>query len=426
MNKCIIKIGLTPSNAPFRISNLRTFIYAYGILLNHYNNGNNCKLIFQIEDTNPNKRLHTDNQIIDFYRKIGILNDNINIEYTKQKDNTDLCEYYYHTLLNQGYIIVADNGVGYFNIKKYINKFGQYINISDLIKSNVVFDANNLTENDMFAIKRSDGSYLYHFASCIDNISLGLTHIIRGNNKLMSSAFQTMICRSLNIKIPKFIHLPLLLEKNEDHRRNVYELLNEGYDFQPLASYLISSGYGDSNMIYYSYNDFAKNLDISKFHIKDGNFDQNILRKNSIRYFNNVSYDDYCNNIVTTAILRNEEVPLNLLPIFYEDKLSYSQIKKHLSLLNSSEYESISCEEKKIVDKIIPLLENHLSIPEITNTLNTISSKNIYEMIQWIFTGHKLGTSCNVLMNIYNSDYKRNVLLKKERKRNEKNTNGSM
>ena len=43
MNKCIIKIGLTPSNAPFRISNLRTFIYAYGILLDHYNNGNNCK-----------------------------------------------------------------------------------------------------------------------------------------------------------------------------------------------------------------------------------------------------------------------------------------------------------------------------------------------------------------------------------------------
>lgn len=60
------------------------------------------------------------------------------------------------------------------------------------------------------------------------------------------------------------------------------------------------------------------------------------------------------------------------------------------------------------------------------NNLNTISSKNIYEMIQWIFTGHKVGTSCNVLMNIYNSNYKRNVLLKKERKKNEKNTNGGM
>lgn len=38
MEKVVVKMGLTPSNAPFRLANLRTFMYIYSFLMsNHYN-----------------------------------------------------------------------------------------------------------------------------------------------------------------------------------------------------------------------------------------------------------------------------------------------------------------------------------------------------------------------------------------------------
>lgn len=419
MNQNIIKIGITPSNAPFRISNLRTFIYAYCIFLNLSSSTTekDSKLIFQIDDTNPNKRLFTDTEIIDFYKKIGIINEKVNISYTNQINNTKLCEYYYNELLNQGYITIKNNGVSYFNILKYIENFDSTVEIIDEIRGIIKFDARTLAENDLFAIRRSDGSFLYHFASCIDNISFELTRVIRGSNKLTSSAYQVLLCKCLKIKLPIFVHLPLLIEKDKNSRKTIYELLDNGYDLKSIISYLISSGYGDPEKIYYSYDDFAKNLEMTNFHISDANFDLDILKSNSNKYLKKVSYEEYFENIVTTAKLNNYILPENLIESFFKNKLNYLNIKKYLKLLYSEGAEEITDEEEIIVEKIKTLINMKLSATDIVKEMNNVNPKIIYELIQWIFTGNKLGTSSSALIDIYNASLEinedKNFILKK-------------
>ncbi len=95
----ILKIGITPSNAPFRITCLRTFLYIYAIAEKNALLGGNSKIIFQIDDTNEKRRLHSDDQIFDFYEKIGMLPPKYSeVIKTIQTDLKEECENFFKKL----------------------------------------------------------------------------------------------------------------------------------------------------------------------------------------------------------------------------------------------------------------------------------------------------------------------------------------
>lgn len=407
--KTIIKMGLTPSQAPFRICNIRTFLYIYVILLSKYYNLEECQLIFQIDDTNPNKRIHSNDEIISFYEKIGIINKFLPITIVSQSDNQKLYDHYYNQLLNMGYITIREDGVSCFNVEKYKSNYGEKIILKDAISGPITFNVSSLTTNDMFAIKRSNGTYLYHFAACIDNLHLGLTHIIRGKNKISSAAYQLIINNCLGFNCPTFIHMPLLTSsdtKNSEinNRSLLMDLLNIGYDIYPIFSYLLSSGYGDSNEIYSSIDEFAKKLNIMKFHKHDGKFDINILNKINKKFYNQVSYDDYVTNImITSSIISDtpETLDEDILKIGYKHHLSYKNIIDIIRLISNDSLEKIKDNEKDILDKIIPILVSEQNINIVVEQLSQYSKKEIYELIRYFYIGTKKGYSCSAIKDIF-------------------------
>jgi glutamyl/glutaminyl-tRNA synthetase len=410
--KVTVKIGITPSNAPFRICNMRTFLYIYAFLLHKQKNNAECKLIFKIDDTNPNKRLNSNEDIITFYEKLGIINQNISTQITSQSNNTELYDYYYEKLKKANYIIVRSDGVSCFNIEKFKQNYGNQLVLDDMICGEILFSISSLTKNDMFAIKRSDGTYLYHFATCIDNINLKLTHIIRGKNKLSSAAYQIIISKCLEISTPKFIHLPLLLNnKNANNKINnrslLTDLLNMGYDVFPIFSYLFSSGCGDSEIIYTSINDFAEKLDITKIHRHDGNFDINILNNTQKNFFKNVNYEDYVANIMTTSTLIGENTKFtnDILSIGYKYHLSYTDIKNILKLETNNQFELISNNELELLNKIILILTSTKDIDLVIKSLPQYNKKEIYKLIRYYYTGTKKGYNCSAIKEIFEKEF---------------------
>ena len=98
-NDLVLKIGITPSNAPFRISCLRTFLYINAIAEKNAFVGGKSKLIFKIDDTNKKRRLHTNEEIFDFYGKIGILPSKYSETVkTVQTDLKNECEFFFRKL----------------------------------------------------------------------------------------------------------------------------------------------------------------------------------------------------------------------------------------------------------------------------------------------------------------------------------------
>lgn len=62
---------------------------------------------------------------------------------------------------------------------------------------------------------RSDGHPLYNLSVVVDDIEMGITHIVRGQDHLSNTHKQILIYQALGARVPKFAHLPLILAPNK-------------------------------------------------------------------------------------------------------------------------------------------------------------------------------------------------------------------
>lgn len=70
-------------------------------------------------------------------------------------------------------------------------------------------------EIEDLVLLRSDGHPLYNLSVVIDDISMGITHVIRGQDHLTNTHKQVLLYQALGASVPKFAHLPLILAPNK-------------------------------------------------------------------------------------------------------------------------------------------------------------------------------------------------------------------
>ncbi|MCB2157032.1 tRNA glutamyl-Q(34) synthetase GluQRS [bacterium] len=95
-----------------------------------------------------------------------------------------------------------------------------------------------------FVIKRGDGLFAYQLACAVDDSRSGVTEVLRGDDLLDSGARQAWVLHCLDLPIPQYLHIPLML--GEDGRRlskrsgddDLTAFLNGGYDAAAIRSYL--------------------------------------------------------------------------------------------------------------------------------------------------------------------------------------------
>jgi glutamyl-tRNA synthetase len=81
-------------------------------------------------------------------------------------------------------------------------------NFKDLVKGPISFD--NLELDDL-VLRRSDGSPTYHLAVVVDDIAMGVTHVIRGDDHVNNTPRQIAIYQALGSPIPQYAHVPMIL-----------------------------------------------------------------------------------------------------------------------------------------------------------------------------------------------------------------------
>jgi glutamyl-tRNA synthetase len=70
-------------------------------------------------------------------------------------------------------------------------------------------------EIEDLVLLRSDGHPLYNLSVVIDDISMGITHVIRGQDHLTNTHKQVLLYEALGAPVPRFAHLPLILAPNK-------------------------------------------------------------------------------------------------------------------------------------------------------------------------------------------------------------------
>ena len=128
------------------------------------------------------------------------------------------------------------------------------------------------TELDDLVIFRSDGFPTYNFAVVVDDIDMGITDVIRGDDHVNNTPRQINIYEALGAPVPHFSHMPMILdpEGNKLSKRhgaaNVMQYRDDGYLPHALINYLVRLGWshGDQEI-------FGKAEMIELFKIEDVN-----------------------------------------------------------------------------------------------------------------------------------------------------------
>ncbi len=71
------------------------------------------------------------------------------------------------------------------------------------------------SEIEDLVLLRSDGHPLYNLSVVIDDIEMGITHVIRGQDHLTNTHKQVLLYEALGASVPRFAHLPLILAPNK-------------------------------------------------------------------------------------------------------------------------------------------------------------------------------------------------------------------
>jgi glutamyl-tRNA synthetase len=125
----------------------------------------------------------------------------------------------------------------------------------DLIKGPIAFDHQEL---DDLVIMRADGIPTYNFAVVVDDITMNVTLIIRGEDHIPNTPRQILIYEALEAPLPQFAHMPLMLGKDRAKlskrhgARSILTYRDQGFLPQALVNYLARLGWSHGDQEIFS------------------------------------------------------------------------------------------------------------------------------------------------------------------------------
>lgn len=147
--------------------------------------------------------------------------------------------------------------------------------IDDLVKGRIVV-ANK--ELDDLIIARSDGTPTYNLTVVVDDMDMGVTHVIRGDDHVNNTPRQINILKALGAQLPVYAHVPMIL--GSDGARlskrhgavSVMQYRNDGYLPEALLNYLVRLGwsYGDQEL--FSIDEMIQLFDLEKVNVSASTF----------------------------------------------------------------------------------------------------------------------------------------------------------
>jgi len=151
----------------------------------------------------------------------------------------------------------------------------------DLVRGRQHVDAASLSDP---VLVRADGTYLYTLPSVVDDIDLGVTHVIRGEDHVANTAPQIQLFEALGAKPPQFGHHNLLVGPDgqalskRDRSLAIEGLRAEGLEALAVASYAATIGTSDPVAPHTSLDALVQGFAFAKLSRAPARFDPNELR----------------------------------------------------------------------------------------------------------------------------------------------------
>lgn len=125
-----------------------------------------------------------------------------------QSQRNDIYDAYFKKLQDAGRVY-EDDGAWRFRFDR-----SKPVTFHDLICGDITIDYRDASNTPDMAIRRADGSYIFHFVNVVDDIEMKMTHVIRGEDHIMNTPKHIQLFEAFGVTPPVFAHMPLILNQD--------------------------------------------------------------------------------------------------------------------------------------------------------------------------------------------------------------------
>ena len=248
------------------------------------------------------------------------------------------------------------------------------------LKSEIVEGKEITVENaeldDMILIK-SDGYPTYNFANVVDDHTMNITHVVRGNEYLSSSPKYQRLYDAFGWKSPVYIHLPLITDEN--HKKlskrcghsSFEDLLEQGFLTEAIINYIALLGWSpEDNREIFTLDELIKEFDYRRISKSPAVFDYVKLKWMNGEYIKAMDFDafyemalPYIKEVIT------KDLDLKKIAAMVKTRIEvFPDIKEHIDFFETlPEYDVAMYTHKKmktnsetsleVLTEILPRLE---------------------------------------------------------------------
>jgi glutamyl-tRNA synthetase len=148
--------------------------------------------------------------------------------------------------------------------------------IADVVKGDIVFQNSEL---DDFIIQRSDGTPTYNLAVVVDDITMGVNTIIRGDDHVSNTPKQILLFQAFGCPLPTFGHVPMVLGKDKARlskrhgATSVTAYRDMGFLPEAFLNYLVRLGWSHGDQEFFSVAELVEKFSLENIGRSAGVFD---------------------------------------------------------------------------------------------------------------------------------------------------------
>ncbi|MCF7668846.1 MAG: glutamate--tRNA ligase [Verrucomicrobia bacterium] len=151
-----------------------------------------------------------------------------------------------------------------------------------------------------FVIVRSDGMPVFHLVNVIDDLEMGITHVIRGEDHLSNTSKHIALFRAFGVEPPEYAHIPLILNSNgskmskRDEGASLGTYMRENYVPEAVANFLCLLGWSpkdDSQLL--TIDEVVERFDLAQILRHNARFDMKKLDWLNWEYMRRMSMERF-------------------------------------------------------------------------------------------------------------------------------------
>ena len=256
--------------------------------------------------------------------------------------------------------------------------------VNDAVKGDVVFDNREL---DDLIIARSDGTPTYNFCVVVDDIDMGITHIIRGDDHLANTPRQILLYQALGDTPPQFAHVPLILglDKARLSKRHgatsVTAYRDMGYLPEAILNYLVRLGWSHGDQELFSREELIEKFSLESVGKSAGVFNPEKFLWVNFHYLKTRPLSQLAEEIVPYIVAKGYRVPQDKSWLERMIKTLQERSRTLVELVDSAHFyltDDIAIDEKAAKKFLTPEVSQPLSkLIERLSALDEFSEANI-------------------------------------------------